>query len=118
MVHFVGEMAGSTPASISIEDLLARRPGLEDKLARRGIARQALASLTLRAQWEAWLAIGFDRDLLIVAPAHGAERSPAFAPTDRPIARIAGHSPAEIDGDQPTSRTAFYQHGQSRCAGG
>ena len=62
VVHFVGEMAGSTPASISVEDLLARRPGLEDRLARKGIARQALASLTY-AQWEAWLAIGFDRDL-------------------------------------------------------
>ena len=67
-----------------------REPGLEDKLARRGIARQTLASLTY-TQWEAWLAIGFDRDLLIVAPAHGAERSPAFAPSDPPRASQATH---------------------------
>ena len=38
-----------------------------------------------------WLAIGFDRDLLIVAPAHGAERSPAFAPTDPSPASQATH---------------------------
>ena len=33
-------------------------------------------------QWEAWLAIGFDKDLLIVAPAPGIERGPSYAPSD------------------------------------
>ena len=35
VVHFVGEMAGSTPAATSVDDLLTRRPGLEARLPRR-----------------------------------------------------------------------------------
>ncbi len=45
-MHFAGEMAGSTPAPSSVEDLLERRHGLEAKLAKKGVAREALANLT------------------------------------------------------------------------
>ena len=81
VVHFVGDMSGSKPAASSVEDLLKRRPHLQEKLERKGLAREALASLTY-TQWEAWLAIGFDKDLLIVAPAPGIERGPSYAPSD------------------------------------
>ena len=79
VVHFAGEMAGSPPASTSVEDLLARRPDFEAKLAKKGVAREALASLTY-TQWEAWLAICFGKNLLIVEPAAGVERGPKFDP--------------------------------------
>src|SRR5271165_7037357 len=81
VVHFVGDMAGSTPAANSVEDLLARRPDLQAKLERRGFTRETPARLTY-TQWEAWLAIGFDKDLLIVAPARSVDRGPRYAPSD------------------------------------
>ena len=52
----------------SIDDLLARQPELQHRLAAKGIARRAFANLTY-TQWEAWLAIGVDKKLLIVQPA-------------------------------------------------
>ena len=75
VVHFVGEMAGSTPAATSVDDLLARRPEFEARLAAKGLGRDALKTLTY-TQWEAWLAIGFDKDLLIVEPAEGGATRP------------------------------------------
>ena len=90
VVHFVGEMAGSTPVLSSVEDLLARRPGLEANLAKKRVPREALYSLTY-TKWEAWLAIAFDKDLLIVAPAQGVDRGPAFAPSDVSRAAQADH---------------------------
>src|SRR5271166_6908848 len=90
IVHFVGEMAGSKPAPSSVDDPLARRPGLEAKLAKKGVPREALAGLTY-TQWEAWLAICFDKDLLIVEPAGGVDRGPSFAPTDASRASQSEH---------------------------
>ncbi len=81
MVHFAGEMTGSTPAGTSVDDLIRRRPQLAARLAEKGLGRDALNTLTY-TQWEAWLAIGFDKDLVIVEPADGVPRGPAFAPTD------------------------------------
>jgi Leucine-rich repeat (LRR) protein len=81
VVHFVGEMTGSEPAAPSVDDLLARRPDLEAMLAKKGMAREALAVLSY-TQWEAWLAICFGKNLVIVQPAPGVDRSPKFAPTD------------------------------------
>ena len=80
VVHFVGDMAGSTPATGSVDDLL-ERSDLGARLAAKGMAREALDSLTC-TQWEAWLAIGFGKDLLIVTPAEGVGRGSKFAPTD------------------------------------
>jgi tetratricopeptide (TPR) repeat protein len=74
-------MSGSMPAANSVEDLLARQPLIQDKLERKGLTREALAGLTY-TQWEAWLAIGFDKDLVIVEPAEGAARGPNYAPSD------------------------------------
>lgn len=81
VVHFVGEMMGSTPAAASVDDLIRRRPEFDARLAAKGLGRGALNALTY-TQWEAWLAIGFEKDLLIVEPADDVARGPAFAPTD------------------------------------
>jgi hypothetical protein len=81
VVHFVGDMAGSKPAAISVMDLLELHPELEMRLAEKGLARDALKTFTY-TQWEAWLAIGFDKDLLIVAPAPNVDRGPNFAATE------------------------------------
>jgi NB-ARC domain/Domain of unknown function (DUF4062) len=86
VVHFAGEMAGSAPASSSVDDLLRRRPELAARLAEKGMDREALARLTY-TQWEAWLAIGFNKDgarknLVVVAPALGVKRGAKFAPDD------------------------------------
>src|SRR6185437_4048509 len=70
VVHFAGDMDGSTPSPASVDDLLARRPDLEARLASKTMARDSLGTLSY-TQWEAWLAIALDRDLLIVAPADG-----------------------------------------------
>jgi hypothetical protein len=51
VVHFAGEMAGSAPASSSVDDLLRRRPELAARLAEKGMDREALARLTY-TQWE------------------------------------------------------------------
>src|SRR5580704_1758068 len=90
VVHFVGDMAGSTPAASSVNDLLKRRPELETRLAEKGLGRDALMSLTY-TQWEAWVAIGFDKDLLIVEPAEGIARGPNYAPSADSRAEQAQH---------------------------
>jgi hypothetical protein len=90
VVHFVGDMMGSTPAPTSVNDMLARHPDLEGRLAAKGLGRDALNRLT-NTQWEAWLAIGFNKDLLIVAPAEGVARGSKFAPTDDSRASQAEH---------------------------
>ena len=90
VVHFVGDMAGSTPAASSVEDLLRRRPELETRLSEKGLGQDALLGLTY-TQWEAWLAIGFDKDLLIVEPDEGAARGPTYTPTDDTRAAEAQH---------------------------
>src|SRR5579871_5862022 len=59
VVHFVGEMAGSSPAATSVDDLLNRRLELGDRLAAKGLTREALGRLTY-TQWEAWLAVGLN----------------------------------------------------------
>ena len=95
VVHFAGEMAGSAPASSSVDDLLRRRPELAARLAEKGMDREALGRLTY-TQWEAWLAIGFNKDgarknLVIVTPAFGVKRGAKFAPTDSARASQADH---------------------------
>src|SRR6516225_10228506 len=78
VVHFVGDMVGATPVASSVDDLLKRHRELETRLAEKGLGRDALKILTY-TQWEAWLAIGFDKDLLIVEPAEDAPRGPTYA---------------------------------------
>ena len=90
IVHFAGDMAGSMPAASSVEDLLKRRPELETRLAKKDLGRDALKTLTY-TQWEAWLAIGFDKDLLIVEPAEGTARGPNYAPSEASRAAQAQH---------------------------
>jgi hypothetical protein len=95
VVHFAGEMAGSSPASSSVDDLLRRRPELAARLTEKGMDREALGRLTY-TQWEAWLAIGFNKDgaeqnLVIVAPAFGAKRGAKLASTVASRASQADH---------------------------
>ena len=95
VVHFVGDMAGSAPPATSVDDLLKRRPTLAARLAEKGMDRGALGRLTY-TQWEAWLAVGLNRDgarrsLVVVAPASGAERDPRTAPTEASRASQADH---------------------------
>jgi tetratricopeptide (TPR) repeat protein len=90
VVHFAGDMTGAAPAPSSVEDVLVRRPDLEAKLAKKGVAREALAALTY-TQWEAWLAICFGKDLLIVQPGAGVDRGPKFVPTDASRASQTEH---------------------------
>ena len=90
VVHFVGDMAGSTPAASSVDDLLRRRPKLEARLAEKGLGRDALKSLTY-TQWEAWLAIGLDKRLPIVQPAEGVARGPDYSRSDASRAAQAQH---------------------------
>ena len=81
VVHFAGDMDGSTPKPSSVDDLLARRPDLEARLASKNMARDALGALSY-TQWEAWLAIALDRDLFIFRPAGGVARGARYAATD------------------------------------
>src|SRR3984957_17300183 len=95
VVHFAGEMAGSSPASSSVDDLLHRRPEVAARLAEKGMDREALGRLTY-TQWEAWLAIGFNkngakRNLVIVTPEIGLRGSLAFGPTDASRASQVDH---------------------------
>jgi tetratricopeptide (TPR) repeat protein len=95
VVHFIGDMSGATPKSTSVDDLLKRRPELAERLAEKGMDRDALGRLTY-TQWEAWLAIGFNnngakKNLVIFAPAIGLKRSLAFAPTDATRASQTDH---------------------------
>src|ERR1700722_111546 len=112
VVHFIGDMAGSTPKPSSVDDLLKRRPELAARLAEKGMDREALGRLTY-TQWEAWLAIGFNKDgaernLVIVTPAFGVKRGAKFAPTDS--ARLAGRASRAAQGDRLRSREAIHQH--------
>ncbi len=61
VVHFIGGMAGSAPPATSVDDLLKRRPELAPRLADKGMTREDLGGLTY-TQWEAWLAVGFNKD--------------------------------------------------------
>jgi tetratricopeptide (TPR) repeat protein len=95
VVHFIGDMAGSTPKPSSVDDLLKRRSELAARLAEKGMDRGALGRLTY-TQWEAWLAIGFNRDgakqnLVIVTPTYGLKHGAKFAPTDATRASQADH---------------------------
>ena len=116
VVHLAGEMAGSAPASSSVDDLLRRRPELAARLAEKGMDREAFGRLTY-TQWEAWLAIGFNKDgarknLVIVTPAFGVKRGAKFAPT-RLCARVPGRSSRAAQGDRLLSREAVHQRRQS-----
>jgi hypothetical protein len=61
VVHFIGDMSGSTPKPSSVDNLLNRRPELAARLAEKGMDRAALGRLAY-TQWEAWLAVGFNKD--------------------------------------------------------
>ncbi len=90
VVHFVGDMAGSAPAASSVDDLLRRRPDVGVRLALKGLGRHALETLTY-TQWEAWLTIGLDKELLIVTPTPGVDRGTGHVPSDVSLESQARH---------------------------
>jgi hypothetical protein len=95
VVHFIGDMAGGTPKATSFDDLLRRLPELAARLAEKGMERDGLGRLTY-TQWEAWLAIGFNKDgtrknLVIVTPAFSVKRGAKFAPDDASRASQGDH---------------------------
>lgn len=90
VVHFFGDMNGSTPEPSNVDDLLVRHPELESRLAAKGLGREVLKTLTY-TQWEAWLAVGFDKDLVIVAPSAAVPHSPEYDPTVATRASQAEH---------------------------
>ena len=110
VVHFVGEMAGSTPVATNVDDLLKRRTDLPVRLAEKGMGREALASLTY-TQWEAWLAIYFDKKLLIVRAGGGRWARPVFC-AERNFARVAGRALEAFESDQSLSRSAIHERRQ------
>ena len=81
VVHIVGDMDGSQPAANSVDGLLTRCPSLKDELEKKGLKLKVLAALTY-TQWEAWLAVGLDKDLVIVKPDPAVKRDRNFSPSD------------------------------------
>jgi hypothetical protein len=106
VVHFVGEMAGSTAAPSSVDDLLTRCPELEARLSEKGLGRDELKTLTY-AQREAWLIVGFHKGLLIVEPAESIASGSNCAPTDASRASQAARQ--AVPRDRPLSRPAVHQ---------
>ena len=90
VVHFVGDMTGSAPRDYAVNELLARCPDLKLDCRRFGAALDAGTAISY-TQWEAWLAIYFHKDLLIVQPAAHVARGSWFAPTDASRASQAEH---------------------------
>jgi hypothetical protein len=81
VVHFVGEMTGSTPPAFCVQQWRARHPDLAAKLPSLSQAIEADPAISY-TQWEAWLALLYGKDLLIVAPAPGGDRNAKFAPAN------------------------------------
>jgi len=89
VVHFAGDMTGSTPKDFGVTELLARRPDLKTRPP-LGAALEAGAKISY-TQWEAWLAIYFRRDLVIAAPGQGFVRGPKIAATEDSEEAQAAH---------------------------
>jgi hypothetical protein len=81
VVHLVGDMTGAAAKSESTTAILAKYPGLPDKLhpLRRPLADGLDISYT---QWEAWLAIYHGKLLVIAKADDAAPRGPKYASTD------------------------------------
>ena len=118
VVHFIGEMAGSTPAATSVDDLLRRRPELAARLADKGMGREALGARLIAMGGMACDRLQSDtapENLVIVAPAESAERGEIFRLTEASRASQAEHL-RRLQGDRPLSRSAIRQRRQSRGA--
>ena len=109
---------GIDAKATSVEDLLKRRPELAARLADKGLGREALGALTY-TQWEAWLAIGFDKtakeNLLIVEPAEARSAATEIRADGASRASQAEHLEA-LEGDQPLSRMRIHERRQPRRA--
>ena len=90
VVHFVGEMTGSAPSDAAERALVARHTDIQTRLPPRGPALVERAAISY-TQWEAWLAIYFNKALLIVQPSPGVDRGARFASTDASRASQAEH---------------------------
>jgi tetratricopeptide (TPR) repeat protein len=68
LVHFVGDATGAKPPDSCVRALLTRYPDIATKLPPLGAALDAGKPVSY-TQWEAWLALYLDKDMLIVVPA-------------------------------------------------
>ena len=90
MVHFVGDMSGSSPTDLEVANLLKRHPDLKMQLPPLGIALDEGKAISY-THWEAWLALYFHKNLEVVAPAPSGKH---------------GRKPKTLD----SSRTAQSEH--------
>jgi hypothetical protein len=94
VAHLVGDMTGSAPPKRAIEQLLTR-PNYKQFSERLGIPPEDLLSQTSPisyTQWEAYLAIYHQKDLLIAEPAINAQReSRTYQRDDQQIRRQQAH---------------------------
>jgi tetratricopeptide (TPR) repeat protein len=94
VVHFVGDMAGSQPKDFGVQALVSRHPDIKGRLPPLCAAIDAGAPISY-PQWEAWLALYFDKDLVIAAPGPNFARdlglTPKLAPTEQCRAAQAAH---------------------------
>ena len=90
VVHIVGNMTGSTPGEFGLQALVSRHPDIKSKLPPLGAAIDAGSAISY-TQWEAWLALYYDRDLIIVAPELSVARDLEFAGTGELRAAQAEH---------------------------
>jgi tetratricopeptide (TPR) repeat protein len=90
VVHLVGDMTGSAPRELALNELHKKYPALTDTLKPLGEVLQSGVSLSY-TQWEAWLALYHGKRLFIAKAADGAERGPNYAPTEASRAAQARH---------------------------
>jgi tetratricopeptide (TPR) repeat protein len=90
VVHLVGDMCGAAADDRQQRALIAKHPDLQTKLPPLG---EALKNGTLfpYTQWEAWLALYYDKALLIAKAKPTALRGPKYAPDDASRAAQAAH---------------------------
>jgi hypothetical protein len=81
VVHLVGDMSGSYPGERGLSVLLAKHPDLPTKLPPLSAALKDGVGVSY-TQWEAWLALYYDKLLFIARAAETAERGPNYEPTD------------------------------------
>jgi hypothetical protein len=90
VVHLAGSMTGAGPGERELRALLAKYPGLDNKLPPLGEVLKSDITVSY-TQWEAWLALYHGKRLFIAKAAESAARDPSYAPTDVSRAAQAMH---------------------------
>jgi tetratricopeptide (TPR) repeat protein len=90
VVHLVGDMCGAVADERQQQALLAKHSDLQQKLPPLGEALKTGICLPY-TQWEAWLALYYDKLLLIAKAKALAPRGPRYAPDDAMRVEQADH---------------------------